>query len=417
VERPRPSFSAVKSRPGAPEAPRGGQRTPPSVRHQPLPPATPGGWLRSRIPPGASVGAIAVVPIRFFFGFTFLYAGLDKLLDPAFFDPSSPSGIHAQLEGFVRMSPLAPLVQAFALPFPALMGGLIAIGEVAVGLGALTGVLFRLAAFGGVLLSLLFFMTASWTVRPYYFGPDLPYAAGWLTLAVAGTGGILELEPWLAARIPWLRGTVITGGRGAGAADPTRRFMLQAAILGAASLIVAAVAIPARTLLGRQGQGSAADGGNPGGGASGGGSNGSGAASGSSLPTSAPGSSPAPGGSPAVTNAAAAPTLAAPSGNVIARIADFATTPSLDFSVPGSGDPGVLVKLPDGTFVAFDAVCTHQGCTVAYDASSGFLVCPCHGATFDTARSAAVLAGPARRPLIGLPLRVDQASGTITLSS
>ena len=79
-------------------------------------------------------------------------------------------------------------------PLAVLLGLLIALGEVAVGLGALTGLAFRLAAFGGAFFSLLFFLTASWTTHPYYFGPDLPYTLGWLTLALAGHGGLFVLE-------------------------------------------------------------------------------------------------------------------------------------------------------------------------------------------------------------------------------
>jgi thiosulfate dehydrogenase [quinone] large subunit len=75
----------------------------------------------------------------------------------------------------------------------------------------------------------------------------------------------------------------------------------------------------------------------------------------------------------------------------------------------------VVVKLPDGSLAAFDAVCTHAGCTVEWDSGSGFLICPCHGATFDPAQGAAPIAGPTDQPLTPLPIHVDQASGSITL--
>ena len=82
-----------------------------------------------------------------------------------------------------------------------------------------------------------------------------------------------------------------------------------------------------------------------------------------------------------------------------------------------AGDPAVIVKLADGSFVAYDAVCTHQGCTVEWDAADGVLLCPCHGAAFDPAARARVLQGPARQPLAALPLTVDAATGTISLQA
>jgi cytochrome b6-f complex iron-sulfur subunit len=55
--------------------------------------------------------------------------------------------------------------------------------------------------------------------------------------------------------------------------------------------------------------------------------------------------------------------------------------------------------------VAYSAVCTHQGCTVAYQ--GGELACPCHGSVFDPANGAAVVAGPAPRPLPEIPVKVE----------
>ena len=68
-----------------------------------------------------------------------------------------------------------------------------------------------------------------------------------------------------------------------------------------------------------------------------------------------------------------------------------------------------------GTFVAFDAVCTHAGCTVEWDAADAVLYCPCHGAAFDPAHQAAVVQGPADQSLTPLPIIVDAASGRILL--
>ncbi|PZS25365.1 MAG: (2Fe-2S)-binding protein [Pseudonocardiales bacterium] len=65
--------------------------------------------------------------------------------------------------------------------------------------------------------------------------------------------------------------------------------------------------------------------------------------------------------------------------------------------------PIAVVQPKAGDFVAFSAVCTHAGCTVAW-AGSGFS-CPCHGSTYDAAGK--VTHGPAARPLSAVPVRVE----------
>ena len=58
--------------------------------------------------------------------------------------------------------------------------------------------------------------------------------------------------------------------------------------------------------------------------------------------------------------------------------------------------------------VAYSKVCTHVGCPVAlYEQQTHHLLCPCHQSQFDVSRSAAVIFGPAARPLPQLPIAVD----------
>jgi ubiquinol-cytochrome c reductase iron-sulfur subunit len=58
--------------------------------------------------------------------------------------------------------------------------------------------------------------------------------------------------------------------------------------------------------------------------------------------------------------------------------------------------------------VAYSKVCTHVGCPVAlYEQQTHHLLCPCHQSQFDVANHAAVIFGPAARPLPQLPIAVD----------
>jgi len=93
------------------------------------------------------------------------------------------------MSGYVRQgSPLSPLLTGLAIPHPVQFGALIAFCEVLAGLSTLLGLLTRLGALGGAAISLTLFLTATWTVHPFFLGADLPYAISWLTLALAGPG-------------------------------------------------------------------------------------------------------------------------------------------------------------------------------------------------------------------------------------
>lgn len=182
--------------------------------------------------------------------------------------------------------------------------------------------------------------------------------------------------------------------------DPGRRTVLGTLVVGAGAVVLASLAGVAGTLRGRESDAA-----------------GLGSSGGSPTPapsTPAPGTTPAPSGG--ATSPAPLPTPAAPGGPVIGKLADFKKHGAIDFTDPTSGDPGVLVKLSDGKIVAFDAVCTHAGCTVGFDSPSGLLLCPCHGAAFDPSQGAAAVAGPTNQPLTPLPITIDQATGQISLN-
>lgn len=143
------------------------------------------------VPPEAAAGLrgraarYALLPLRVFLGVTFVYAGLDKLTDSAFLSASGPGSIGELMHG-VRDTSAVPALVDLALKAPVGFAVALAVGELLVGLGVLAGLLTRIAAAGGALISLSLWLTVSWAVSPYYYGNDLPYMFCWVPLVLAG---------------------------------------------------------------------------------------------------------------------------------------------------------------------------------------------------------------------------------------
>jgi len=68
-------------------------------------------------------------------------------------------------------------------------------------------------------------------------------------------------------------------------------------------------------------------------------------------------------------------------------------------------DKKIVITQPRaGSFKAFTAVCTHQGCTVS-SVSGGTINCPCHGSRFSVTNGS-VVQGPAPSPLAPVSIKV-----------
>ncbi|MCX4586461.1 DoxX family protein [Streptomyces sp. NBC_01481] len=140
----------------------------------------------------------ALLPLRIFLGVTFIYAGIDKLTDSQFM-AASGSGSIGELMRSVRDTSAVPALVDLALKSPEGFGHAIAFGELAVGIGTLVGLLARLAALGGALISLSLWLTVSWQTEPYYYGNDLAYLMAWLPLVLGGAA-VFSLDALLAER-------------------------------------------------------------------------------------------------------------------------------------------------------------------------------------------------------------------------
>ncbi len=64
---------------------------------------------------------------------------------------------------------------------------------------------------------------------------------------------------------------------------------------------------------------------------------------------------------------------------------------------PFGSKPAILVRLQDGSYRAFSAVCTHLQCTVQYRSDFKLIYCACHNGRYDL--NGNVVSGPPPSPL------------------
>jgi len=328
-----------------------------------------------RGPDGTVAPGWYLLVLRLFLGATFLFAGLQKLANPDFLRASSPLSIHAQLVGSTHTSPIGGLLNHLAGAANAI-GVLVAIGEVAIGVGALLGLLTRVAAIGGVLVSFSLFLTISFHSHPFYTGSDIVFLFAWTPFVLAGAAGAPAIDTWLASR-----GGTSSVTRASRSEGMSRGAFIGTVAAGTAVLVGAVAGIgrifaPASTTTSTH------------------------ALTGGSSGTTSPTTTVAGGGAPPNTTSA-------PSGTAIGPATQVPIGGSASFTDPKSGDPSLVIQHTSGTFVAFDAICPHAGCTVAYQSASNIIACPCHGSAFNP-RTGAVVNGPATSGLT--PIKVIKAS-------
>jgi cytochrome b6-f complex iron-sulfur subunit len=94
----------------------------------------------------------------------------------------------------------------------------------------------------------------------------------------------------------------------------------------------------------------------------------------------------------------------APSGGApLASLADVPVGGAVSAKT-SDGKPLIIAQPTKGTVVAFSAICTHMGCTVAPAGKQ--LDCPCHGSVYEAATGKNV-SGPAPRPLTPFAVHLD----------
>jgi thiosulfate dehydrogenase [quinone] large subunit len=348
-----------------------------------------------------------------------MFAGLQKLADPNFLDPTAPSSLQSQLHAATQSSPVGGLVGGLAHQ-ATLVGVVIALAELAVGIGALLGLWTRAAAAGGLALSIGFLLTVSWHSHPYYLGPDIVFAAAWVPLVLAGAGDdprlsldarlrqrtatALGLPPAQAVPVAFATVQQLCGGYEHGrcnyrhgrpcgpehcpvltmpavpnhatADELDRRTFLHQARIAGLLVVGGALASGLTAGVGRFLAGT-----------------GSGGSPVAALPSPGATGSSGSSGSTANDQAGTAP----PSGVSIGSASAVPVGGIASFSDPGTGALAYVVQPAAGQFAAFSSVCPHAGCQVQYSSGADEFVCPCHGARFDG--TGQLLEGPARRSL------------------
>jgi thiosulfate dehydrogenase [quinone] large subunit len=329
-------------------------------------------------PDGSIAPGWYLLPLRLFLGVTFLFAGLQKLANPNFFRVSAPGSIHAQMMGASHTSPIGSLL-GHLVGAASLIGVVIAIGEVAIGIGALLGLLTRVAAVGGMVLSLSLFLVISFHTAPYYTGADIVFVFAWMPFVLSGAGGAPALDTRMRLQVagvpPYADG-----------ADVSRTVMSRGAVIG---LVAGGTAMFAGAVAGI------------------------GQVLNTSPPTTSTDTLPGAGAT-TTTAAGSTPTTATagtPKGTSIGPASSVPVGRSAAFTDPSTGDPSLVIQHTSDQFVAFDAICPHAGCTVAYQAAANIIACPCHGSEFNP-ETGNVVQGPATYSLTPIKI-IKGANGNL----
>jgi len=155
----------------------------------------------------------ALGALRIILGFTFLWAGLDKLLGLGYSTPSDRSWLHggSPTKGYLSSSfgPLASMYHAMA-GHP-VVDTLFMVGLFGVGIALTFGVATRLGGWGGFAMVLLMYSSHPIPWGPHTSNPILDdhitEAAALMLLACTACGEVLGLGTWWRSRVKasWLQ--------------------------------------------------------------------------------------------------------------------------------------------------------------------------------------------------------------------
>ena len=95
----------------------------------------------------------------------------------------------------------------------------------------------------------------------------------------------------------------------------------------------------------------------------------------------------------------------ATSSVVIAQVSALVAGEGFNFTA-NDGTDAILFKTKDEKVYALSRICTHEGCSVNFDLSQNKLICPCHGAEYESGEGN-VLSGPTQRALKKINVKIE----------
>ena len=119
--------------------------------------------------------------LRLWLGITWVYAGWYKATDPQFLTPNTSGYIGTQLANYQLNSPISFLLRHM-VEHAGIVGLFVMLSEFAIGFATLTGFMLVYAALGGLFMSATLWLSASWSVKPYFLGSDTAYIVMWAVL-------------------------------------------------------------------------------------------------------------------------------------------------------------------------------------------------------------------------------------------
>jgi thiosulfate dehydrogenase [quinone] large subunit len=227
----------------------------------------------------------------------------------------------------------------------------------------------------------------------------------WLTLALAGPGAYCldaAIRPPLRQGIGPVERLVLgpmeqsKSGYAVGAVEPTTARQRTGPLVSRAEVLVGSIGTVILLVLGLLPRGALST-------------------ATASTPSTSSSSSASGRSSSSGSSSSSSSSSSAAAGQKVGNTSQMPVNSAISTIDPKSGDPALVIHAADAKFYAYDAVCTHAGCTCEYDPQYKLIVCPCHGGAYDPTHGAQVVAGPPPTPLAELPITID-AQGNIFLS-